>query len=305
MKLSHYLKQLKESHKTPIYLLGHLNTDVDSLVSVWLLSRLMNEFGIANHPTILDSTIPSDTLELVSHLPIPIESFNRSLPKNASVFLVDHFETIQSIADETIRSSVEILGCVDHHPTNKQMDYPFYQYESIGCCARLIFDELSPYLTGEELAIYRQATLVALMVDTCSLRSSKATPSDKAWVAKLEQLHPTEVEQATTLGFCLTNLTQPMEQLFLNGAKRYKNNTAHFGCSYIQVFRQPNETIQSLLTYGSCFLKNHPEDFWIFLVVDFKNDETIEYQIFENQTLQTIHKGIKSRGVDIIPKYQK
>lgn len=276
-----------------ITILGHDNIDVDSCISGILLSKLLTFKNIKNKFIILDDKISKDTYDCLLKLGYDLNNFKSDLISNY-VFLVDHHITVHSD---------NIVGCIDHHPTIQELNYDFYLNTKSSSCAKLIYDlmvkEQYP-LAKEDILL----TVYSIFMDTCSMTSSKLVLSDKDWaIAKINEFgfNYSEIEAD---GFCLTDLNDDIKNISTNGTKTYCYNNKTVKSSYIQVNSDCTK-LEDIFNYLSNIVKNNEIYLWVFLIIDFKNNKTYEYRIYEHKIIEEIHDGILSRGSDIMPKIEK
>lgn len=282
-----------------VTILGHDNIDVDSCISGILLSKLFTFLGIKNKFIILDKKIDKDTYNCLLKLGYDLNKF-QSNSISESVFLVDHHITTHSN---------NVVGCIDHHPTIQELDnYKFYINYKSSSCAKLIYDlmESSNYPLTKEDALL---TIHSIFFDTCSLTSTKLILSDKNWAIRKIKEFGFDYDEVETDGFCLTDLGDNINTLSKNGMKEYCYKNQIVKSSYIQVNYNISDIrenkINPIITYLSNIVKNTNIYLWVFLIVDFKNMKTYEYQIYEHKTIEKIHNGILSRGIDIMPKIEQ
>lgn len=129
------IQKMKNSlPKQKITILGHDNIDVDAFLSGILLSKLLNFLKIDNEFVILEKVKENETYKIVKEL------FNIDMKKwekvsedgNRNLFLEDHFETTHL---------GKIVGCIDHHPTAKKIEYK-YQYRRNSCASAYLIYEI-------------------------------------------------------------------------------------------------------------------------------------------------------------------
>lgn len=276
-----------------ITILGHDNIDVDSCISGILLSKLLTFKNIENKFIILDKEISKDTYNCLLKLGYDLNDFELEI-KSDYVFLVDHYITVHSN---------NVVGCIDHHPTIQEFNYDLYLNTKSSSCAKLIYDlmEQEKYPISKEDVLL---TVYSIFMDTCSMTSSKLVLSDKNWaISKINEFefNYSEIEND---GFCLTNLNDDIDIVSKNGIKSYIYNNKIVKSSYIQVNEQSNQ-VDNILNYLNNIVKNTEIYLWVFLIINFKDNETYEFKIYKDNTLKVIHNGILSRGSDIMPKIEK
>lgn len=277
-----------------VTILGHDNIDVDSCISGILLSKLLTFKNIENKFVILDKQISKDTYDCLLKLGYDLNNFKSDLISNY-VFLVDHHITVHSD---------NVVGCIDHHPTIQELNYNLYLNTKSSSCAKLIYDlmvkEQYP-ITKEDVLL----TIYSIFMDTCSMTSSKLVSSDKDWaIAKINEFgfNYSEIE---TDGFCLTDLNDDIDTLSINGMKTYCYNNKTVKSSYIQVNQFKSNKFRLIIKHLQNKVINSDTYLWVFLIIDFKENETYECKIYKDKIMDTWHEGILSRGSDIMPRIEK
>jgi PncC family amidohydrolase len=99
-----------------------------------------------------------------------------------------------------------------------------------------------------------------------------------------------------------------IDQITSNGQKKYDYNGHKVESAYLQLYGMPTEAIlNSWLTYLRDKVTNETRDteMAVFIIFDLEANITYEYQITPNHTKKIVHKGILSRGKDVMPKIEK
>lgn len=297
------LKLLKHSlaNKNEICIIGHDNIDVDAVLSGILLSKLLKFLNIKSKFIILEPIKKNDTFKIVSRLNnvdmLPFEEKNESDSRN--LFLVDHYETTHK---------GRVLGCIDHHPTKKQNNYIFSYVQNSSATAYIIYKlmKAANYPINE-----KEATMivVSMMVDTTSFRNTKASQAEIEVAKSLSKEFNLDYNYLEKTCLCLTPIDQmTISEITSNGKKEYNYNGYRIISSYIQIYGMPEESIiQIWISYLSSSVdinKSSPK-MSVFIIFDVKSNMTYEYQIKKTHTKKITHKGILSRGKDIMPKIEK
>ena len=117
-----------------IIILGHNYPDVDSIVSGYLLERCLVKEGYDAKFYILDKEINKETSEILNKYNFDVSYYQNNYieDKNNVYFLVDHNET-------TVNGN--IVGIIDHHPTNKKIEVECYFNKPISSTALYICKE--------------------------------------------------------------------------------------------------------------------------------------------------------------------
>lgn len=297
------LNLLKQSlaSKAEISIIGHDNIDVDAVLSGVLLSRLLKFLNINARFIILQPIKKDDTYEIVSELTdvnmYSYEEKNENELRN--LFLVDHYETTHK---------GKIVGCIDHHPTEKENTYEFSYVRNSSAAAYLVYElmKVANYpLTAEETKMI----IISMMVDTTAFRSSKTILKEVEVARVLAKEFNLDYEYLEKYCLCLTPIEKMnIDEIISNGHKEYNYNGHTVKSAYLQLYGMPNETtVNKWLTYLNSKVGDEisSPEMIVFIIFDTKSNITYEYQVMQYYTKKIIHNGILSRGKDIMPKIEK
>lgn len=294
------IQKMKNSlPKQKITILGHDNIDVDAFLSGILLSKLLNFLKIDNEFVILEKVKENETYKIVKEL------FNIDMKKwekvsedgNRNLFLEDHFETTHL---------GKIVGCIDHHPTAKKIEYK-YQYRRNSCASAYLIYEIMQHegyqLTKEDAKM----VIVAMMVDTTSFRNSKTIYEEVKIAKKLAEKYSLEYEKLLKYCLCITPIeNMEIKDIVENGKKHYNYAGTKVESAYIQVYGMPDEnTINCWLEYLQESIAISNVKLKVFIIYETKTNKTIEYRVSSKKISITAHDGVLSRGKDIMPKIEK
>ncbi len=296
------LEDLKKClmQRSEVTIIGHDNIDVDSVLSGVLLERLCKYLKLNVHFEILQLVNKDETYEIINKLTgINMETYEKVEEDNdRSLFLIDHYET---------KHNGRVVGCIDHHPTEKKNTYEFSYVRNCTATAYLIYElmQVSNYpLTAEDAKLI----VVAMMVDTTAFRSSKAIPKEVEEAKSLTKRFDLDYEYLEKYCLCLTPIEgMNVEEITSNGQKEYNYNGHKVKSAYLQLDGIPDDdTLNSWLYYLKDKITNKMEstELMVFIIFDIKENITYEYQI-NNRIKLVIHNGILSRGKDIMPKVEK
>lgn len=286
--LNNYLNYNKK-----IYIMGHDNPDVDSVLSGLLLSKYLSFKNINNSFIIPNSISDLPTIKFLNKLGVyPLDLVvNEKDILGKDVFLVDHFKT---------KYDVNVLGVIDHHKTSEKFNYDFHFYEPSASCCRLIYDFMKNdnYKLSEQDYLW---VLYSIVLDTNGCRNTKFTEKDKEiidFICSILNLNLQSIIDECTL---LTDLSQSMSKIVENGFKSYNIKNHLIYSSYIEVKDLSllniycySKHIQKTLTY------NKNVDFWIFIIIDYNTDSSYVYRISTDNILISFYDKVISRGNDII-----
>lgn len=294
------IQKMKNSlPKQKITILGHDNIDVDAFLSGILLSKLLNFLKIDNEFVILEKVKENETYKIVKEL------FNIDMKKwekvsedgNRNLFLEDHFETTHL---------GKIVGCIDHHPTAKKIEYK-YQYRRNSCASAYLIYEIMQHegyqLTKEDAKM----VIVAMMVDTTSFRNLKTIYEEVEIAKKLAEKYSLEYEKLLKYCLCITPIeNMEIKDIVENGKKHYNYAGTKVESAYIQVYGMPDEnTINCWLEYLQESIAISNVKLKVFIIYETKTNKTIEYRVSSKKISITAHDGVLSRGKDIMPKIEK
>lgn len=294
------IQKMKNSlPKQKITILGHDNIDVDAFLSGILLSKLLNFLKIDNEFVILEKVKENETYKIVKEL------FNIDMKKwekvsedgNRNLFLEDHFETTHL---------GKIVGCIDHHPTAKKIEYK-YQYRRNSCASAYLIYEIMQHEGYELTKEDAKMVIVAMMVDTTSFRNSKTIYEEVEIAKKLAEKYSLEYEKLLKYCLCITPIeNMEIKDIVENGKKHYNYAGTKVESAYIQVYGMPDEnTINCWLEYLQESIAISNVKLKVFIIYETKTNKTIEYRVSSKKISITAHDGVLSRGKDIMPKIEK
>lgn len=297
------LNSLKQclANRDEISIIGHDNIDVDATLSGILLSKLLKFLNINARFIILQPIKKNVTYEIVSELTdVNMYNYEEKYENDLrNLFLVDHYETTHK---------GKILGCIDHHPTEKENMYEFSYVRNSSATAYLVYElmRVANYpLTAEEAKLI----IISMMVDTTAFRSTKTRPEEVEIAKVLAEEYNLDYKYLEKYCLCLTPIERmDIEEITSNGQKKYDYNGHKATSAYLQLYGMPDEvTVNKWITYLSDKVvdKTLDTEIMVFIVFDTKSNITYEYQIMQYSVKKIIHEGILSRGKDIMPKIEK
>lgn len=277
-----------------IVILGHQNPDVDSIISGIVLSQYLKYKGYNCSYIIPDKNIDIETSQILSNFGINCNLYKNQIPKESLLILVDHHETVYD---------GDVVAVIDHHPTIKEFNYPIYINKKASSTSKLIYDiikqEDENFLTKELIELI----IVALLVDTCSFKSSKTNIEDIPWVQHICKDLNLDLEYLKTVGYCLTDLTDSYVSS-IHGFKEFKFIDKVVKTSYIQVEDFNFDIINNNINILKSKVREENIFMWVFIVVDIKHEKTLEYLIYSDKIDLIKHNCIASRGSNIMPNIE-
>ena len=277
----------------PITIVGHINADVDSVISCILMSNFLNFKGIKNEIKMLDYHID----ENLEHIGINILKHRVNISDTEPLFVVDSSYAFPN----------PIVGCIDHHPDKPNTSFNYINKESTAC-AKIIYDLMSEEgyeFSNEEL----KYICFALFMDSCSFKNSKSKEEDKEFAKETIANLGLDYNWFYEKGLCLNDLSKPLSQVCSYGLKKYRTDNFVFCSSYIQVNEDIDRTFEiNCINYikEQMLLSNIP--FWVFIIHNVESEVSKYIEIEENNYYVHYKIGdgaFLSRGKDIVPRVLK
>lgn len=279
-----------------IIILGHENPDVDSIVSGYLLEKILNKKGYNSEFIIPDKNISNDTYEICIKYNLDPNKFMRELDffdSNFKYILVDHNER---------ELNGEIICIIDHHPTGKNLNLEHYYNRNISSTACLIASNNMDLLNENDIKL----AVIATLVDTVSFNSTKGRDIDKDWVIDVCNRYDFNYDLLYKDGLCLTTIDK-LDNVAFNGLKKYNFNDKRVEASYIQIEKmdEKKEMINKILDILSRYRISNEIDLFLFIVYDMDKFNTICYLISNGGIEEKYYYVYASRGSTIIPEVEK
>ena len=273
-------------------ILGHENPDLDSIVSGYLLQKLLKKQGYDIEFIIPDKNISKKNLYLCAQVGIDPTLFQKDIPQDPTYqyILVDHHER---------NVPGEIVAIFDHHPTDKAITCPLYHNVPSSSTAML-------FVIGNEdncdqddifLAIY------AGMVDTAAFHSNKTEKTDVEWAKQQCQKHGFNYEALLASSIYPTDMSN-IEEASLSDFKE-DNLHGHQVASSCLHLQNPNaqaEQIDEMISRLKDYRQENNYDLFALIVHDITNFQTTVYKIYPDRVDTTSYDEYTSRGKKIIPE---
>ena len=278
-----------------IIILGHENPDVDSVVSGYLLQKILKSKGVDAEFVIPDAVIERDTLEICSKYKLNPMQYVKQIDlndKDAQYILVDHHER---------KVAGEIICIIDHHPTKKKITVDNYFNTKISSTACYICRENQDLLNIDDIRL----AVIATLVDTASFHSDKTREVDKQWVLELCEKHGFDYNTLYEDGLCLTPLDD-VKNVCFNGIKRYMYNNLRVESSYIQV-KDPvadDDKIKQIIETLVDYVRSDGVGVFVFIVHDMTEFKSMYYLITEGNIQTKYYDKYSSRGNTIMPEVE-
>ena len=275
-------------------ILGHENPDVDSLVSGYLLEKIMIKKGYDVSFCIPDKVIAQESEKLCNKYDFFLGKYYvDELPKDSKYVLVDH---------NSREVPGEVIAIIDHHPMPKdRKDVKYYKNVKVSSTACLIAKECEDLLDKHDIEL----ACLATFIDTVSFHSTKTVKSDISWVNEMTTKYDLDYDEMYRDGLCLTELTN-VEEIAFNGLKKADFNGFKIYSSYVQIvdLEKNKKIIKDIIIKLKKYVKKEKIDLFVFIVYDMTNFYTKVYKI--NEDIDSDEYFLyASRGNTIIPDIVK
>ncbi|KAH3758204.1 hypothetical protein Pelo_9913 [Pelomyxa schiedti] len=276
-----HTRQQTIKQSTTVYVLGHTEPDVDSSVSTFLATELLNWCFVQNGNVSCIDIVPavltpqgSETRAIceAAGVPrltnvVPLES----LIADSWLFLVDHNRLKDSIG--TTRTDLNIFGIVDHHDDD-MVPALFRRVKEAGCASMVVL-ELMEDIGFPVHRNHKKAALYALYVDTCCLLSSSTIPSDrekgKEWRLELD------ITEHTLLNDTVHDvdfIDTPTNELATNGLKKYSFKNFRIGTSTMEAKRKASDSVTCALQRVTEYIAERLLSSYDLYIVVFRDYQT-------------------------------
>lgn len=274
-----------QNYPQPIYVIGHKNPDIDSIVSSKILSDILNANGIISNYAVIEGEYPDEynmrmIKECMNYQPVVIKKKDIA---NHYYFLVDHNDISQSVG----RSDL-VIGCIDHHPDSGNITQLILTDH---CCAALflfsLFKNKYDFTKEQKYQIY-----MAFLNDSIFTKSSRYSKKDEELVSQLG--FSNNYETMFKQFFIPTDLTENHRQVFLtNGHKNHTFPDYQFESSYINSFNTlyMDEYREVVENYSGNFL-----GIW----KDYTEGKTYIFFKYNNKFYEKMYDFIASRATTIL-----
>lgn len=268
----------------PIYVIGHMNPDIDTASSSKLVSNILNSKGIKSYYAILDKNYEFN--EYNKRLINDVMEYNPVVIKNEDIekynwFITDHNDPIQSVGYDA-----NIVGCIDHHMNSNKVSNI---YLSNICSAALTVYDLfkNEYSFNEE---EKRSVFFAFLDDSKYGMSSRYKESDGLLADELG--FGRNYKELFKKYFIPTDLSKGIEYVINNGYKKVKYENVLFESSFIE-------------TYGVDGLNEYKElikekDSFLGRWVDYENEKTYVIFKYDNKVYEKNYDFIASRATTVM-----
>jgi len=279
-----------------IIILGHECPDVDSIISGYLLEKIIRFKGYDVEFIIPDRDISKDTFNICMKYGLDPRKYMKEIDfknKNNKYILVDHHER---------DLNGEIVCIIDHHPTNKIINIDNYYNNIISSTALYIGLNNEDLLNEFDLKLVVLATLI----DTVSFHSTKGRDIDKDWVINICNKFKFDYDELYREGLYITSLDN-LNISSYNGHKKYVFNDKKVESSYIQIdnCNKRIDDINKMIDILKEYLIKNNIDLFLFIVYDMDNFKTKCYLITKFGIDTKDYDYYASRGNTIMPEIEE
>lgn len=285
---------------TNLTLVSHNNPDVDAILSLNLFSNVLNSYKI-NYKIVLLTEPDSITKSIIERNQFSIfEEYKKEIKKEDNLFCLDCF-TLYNYESQ-------IIGCIDHHPTNLKNNYLVYDNGNYSSTTKRIFDLFVENNSRfkENYKEFSIQTLYSIYIDTNSLKSSKFNRLDNEWINRIIKLYSLNEKQLIEEGFCFSDLSLSTKELILNGYKKYylPNNKSAI-ISYLILKEISQKLISNLLYEMQEYKKENKVDYFWMILYEIEKNSTILLIVKKSSIKIKKYNYILSRSLDVYPLLEK
>lgn len=273
-------------------ILGHENPDVDSVISGYLMEKLLKSKKIDAEFVIPDLEIEEDTVRICSKYGLAVNDFKKKIDFddiNQKYILVDHDQ--RAVAGE-------IYMVVDHHPVNAKENCKNYRNEFASSTSCLICQGNEDKFSKHDLEL----ACLAAVVDTASFRSTKSRDKDKAWFLDICSKYGLDSKKLYKDGLLLTDLSN-LNVASFSCLKRYNIAGGVIEASVIQIEKVGfyKSKIKKMIDIITERVICEGLIMFVFIVHDMDLFKTRVYCIEKDNITIKDYPEYTSRGTVIIP----
>lgn len=265
-----------------VFVLGHKNPDADSIISSYILSRILKRLGANAHFAVLSEQYEycKSDIKLINNFikeePVIVDDINNKL-----FVLVDH-NNLEGLSTDNV------IGAIDHHiMTGEVYDTLEIEYASTGLLIYDLFKDMYGF-TAEE----KELIGLSVLADTDYLCSSRFTEEDKKLFLELD--FKLDVEKLQKEYFLVNDMSLSiMDNLMIN-YKEYIKVIGRVRRSLIYTYTEEYEN--NFNKYVE-YLKNS-DDNWLLIWCDFEGKNT--YAWFMGETYEL---GYLVTSTNLVFKY--
>lgn len=291
-------KLKKLAKKKRIKIIGHKNPDFDSVASGILMEHFLRSNDV-DARFVCKGLSDRHATAALKYAGVDICAYYGRVEHDDLLFLVDHHST---------EYENDVIGCIDHHPTTLDISFPIYLNEPSSSCA------LSILRLAEKSGVVfdRNDVRLALMsvyMDTRSCKSTKFVSSDTEWIKETEEKYSfaDELEAFEQFGYCMTDMSAPVEKISENDIKEYTFNGERIIVSHVQALggAENERILGEVFEYVERKRESIGARVWILMLSDPKRECTSLIRFDADGTHVRKHDRLLSRSIDVIPSLEK
>ena len=268
----------------PLYIIGHKNPDVDSVVSTTILYNIFKSKGIECFPCFLESyEVDEYNLSMIGDcMTMNMKIINND--DNYHYVLVDHNDPTQSVG-----FGKKIVWGIDHHKSSNILSNVIIRpYCS---CSLLIYDSFKKYYdfsNEEKFMIY-----MASLADSLFFKGSRFSEEDKNLIEELGY----DMDSKTMFKkyFIPTDLSGGMEKVFSNVSKKYNYRGVKFDSLVIKTYNENEYLKQDFID------EVEKRDNFLGVWIDFDKEISYAYFNYRGEVKEFIYDFLASRAATVIP----
>ena len=288
------IEKLNKYKDDTIVVLGHEYSDVDSIISGYLMAKVLNDFGFNASFCITDKVISNETKDILNSYGFDASIYQKDIDysSNPKFILVDH---------NNRKLDGEIIMILDHHPISHNIDLELYFNKSISSTSLYLCKGNEHLFSKEDITL----AILAATLDTASFNSTKAKEEDKRWCLSMCDELGINYDKLYESGLYFTPLDN-LKECSLNGLKKYNYNNKLVESSYVHINNDESNNckIKEIVNILKEYVKEKQLDMFVFIVHNMSELKTTVYKI-NDKVEKVCYNKYTSRGNDIMPSIEK
>lgn len=284
------INNIKLFKNNKIIILGHDNIDVDSIISGYLLDKLLKKLGYNSEFIILDKVISDDSLNICLKYGLNPNDFIKDIDINEDYkyILVDHND----------RKINNIIAIIDHHKVIDDINCDNYFIDEYSSTTCMICKDLEEYFSKYDLNL----CFLGSFVDTVSFNSLKGRKEDLNWIKNWCKKLDINYNNLYKDGLCITDISD-INKIYLNGHKIHKYKDYKIESSYIQIENSQlkKNIINNIIEVLKKYYIDNNIDYFVFIVHDMTIFKSKVYLINKGNINIINYDYYAPRGNVIIP----
>ena len=262
-----------------LMIIGHINSDVDSILSSIILKNILNKFNIKTDIGILENNnIDLTTTNMIKDYKFSPIIINNKNINDFKYILVDHNDVSQSINNPSL-----VIGIIDHHLSNKKHDNMINK--TLVSTTAVIYDtfkNIYNFNDTEKEMIYK-----AIIHDSAFGTSIRYNEKSKNIVKELG--FSQDLSSYLNKYFIPTNMTNINYSFNNSRLKNYKFNNISFKSTALELVNN------NYLKQYKDFIKNNPENI-LGIYINYKDNISYMFFKYNNSFYEKTYNYIVSRA---------